>query len=70
MTFDITYTAAKSGRGGFAPFVTVNGNCLYLNEANRKTLQGALNVAKRHAEARADIFKRMSKTNTVSVRQA
>ena len=46
----ITYGARKSERGGWAPFILVNGKSLWLNVRNRKTQAGALKKAKAVAE--------------------
>jgi len=72
MKFDITYTAhySKESIGsGYKPDIFVNGKWQYTALCNRKTMKGALTLAKRYAEELADDYKRNSKTNVVTVSQ-
>ena len=67
MKVEIVYLAHKSMIGGFKPIVMVNGQPRYFPNRNKKTMRGALSVAKRTAEDLAAMWRSASKSNVVTV---
>lgn len=58
-TINVVYTTKKDERftKSFKPIVSVNGKFHYHTERNKKTMRGALNVAKRVAEDVANYYR-------------
>lgn len=70
MIINITYTAKKDERftKSFKPIVFVNGKFHYHTERNKKTMNGALNVAKRVAESVAGYYEKTGNVVNVEVK--